>query len=142
MAVRYTELKTGVSKVVLMEPKAFAFLMKVQKERDDRALAKMVTGEEVVEHEQDHGEQKEKTPEEKRKESLKKILDLSRIDMQEAPEELLGGQVNILLLYLLNCCHRMVCWTCALAWQTPPDSCTPGLPSLPGWTSCWPGGSS
>lgn len=88
IAVKYTELKTNTNKVVLMEPKAFAFLMKVQKERDDKALARMVTGEDEVEDE-DSG--KEKTEEEKKKDSLRKILDMSRIDMQEANDEDLGG---------------------------------------------------
>jgi len=88
IAVKYTELKTNTNKVVLMEPKAFAFLMRVQKERDDKALARMVTGEDEVEEEDIS---KEKTDEEKKKESLKKILDMSRIDMQEANDEDLGG---------------------------------------------------
>jgi len=88
IAVKYTELKSNTNKVVLMEPKAFAFLMKVQKERDDKALARMVTGEAEVE-EEDSGI--EKTDEEKKKDSLRKILDMSRIDMQEASDEDLGG---------------------------------------------------
>ena len=96
VAVRYTELKTSVSKVVLMEPKAFAFLMKVQKERDDKALAKMVTGEDAEEEENLEKVVKEKSPEEKRRESLTKILDLSRIDLQEAPDESLGGPDGVL----------------------------------------------
>merc|ERR1719342_1563810 len=89
VAVRYTELKASVSKVVLMEPNAFAFLMKVQKERDDKALAKMVSGEDAEEETPE--EVKEKTPEEERRAKLTKILDISRIDLQEAGDDALGG---------------------------------------------------
>ena len=89
VAVKYTELKTSVSKVVLMEPNAFAFLMKVQKERDDKALAKMVSGEDADEEAVE--EVKEKTPEEERRAKLTKILDISRIDLQEAGDDALGG---------------------------------------------------
>merc|ERR1719187_1465292 len=89
VAVKYTELKTSVSKVVLMEPNAFAFLMKVQKERDDKALAKMVSGEDAEEETPE--EVKEKTPEEERRAKLTKILDISRIDLQEAGDDALGG---------------------------------------------------
>ena len=84
IAVKYTELKSNTSKVVLIEPKACAFLMKVQKERDDKELTRMVTGEEVVE-EEDIG--KEKTEEEKRKDNLKRLLDTSRIDIQEPTDD-------------------------------------------------------
>ena len=84
IAVKYTELKSNSSKVVLIEPKACAFLMKVQKERDDKELTRMVTGEEALE-EEDTG--KEKTEEEKRKDNLKKLLDTSRIDIQEPTDE-------------------------------------------------------
>lgn len=42
--------------MVLMETKAFAFLMKTQKERDDKALARMVAGEEEVVVQQDASE--------------------------------------------------------------------------------------
>merc|ERR1719234_1952998 len=89
VAVRYTELKASVSKVVLMEPNAFAFLMKVQKERDDKALAKMVSGEDAEEETVE--EVKEKTPEEEKRSKLTKILDISRIDLQEAGDDALGG---------------------------------------------------
>merc|ERR1719458_854628 len=85
VAVRYTELKASVSKVVLMEPNAFAFLMKVQKERDDKALAKMVSGEDAEEETVE--EVKEKTPEEEKRAKLTKILDISRIDLQEAGDD-------------------------------------------------------
>merc|ERR1712013_390075 len=85
IAVKYTELKSNTNKVVLMEPKAFAFLMKVQKERDDKALARMVSGEEEVE-EEDTG--KEKTEEEKKKaqEEVDKVIreeEESRRKMEE-----------------------------------------------------------
>ena len=63
--------------------------MKVQKERDDKELARMVTGEEEIK-EDEEDITKEKTEEEKRKENLKKLLDTSRIDMQEPTEEELG----------------------------------------------------
>ena len=95
IAVKYTEMKSNTSKVVLIEPKAFSFLMKVQKERDDKELARMVTGEEEVSQEEDC---REKTDEEKRKENLKKLLDSSRIDLQEPSDEDLGhpdGVVNV-----------------------------------------------
>ena len=88
-------MKSNTSKVVLIEPKAFAFLMKVQKERDDKELARMVTGE-AQEEQVDDG--KEKTEEDKRKENLKKLLDSSRIDLQEPSDEDLGhpdGVVNV-----------------------------------------------
>ena len=92
IAVKYTEMKSNTSKVVLIEPKAFAFLMKVQKERDDKELARMVTGEEQEEQEDDG---KEKTDEEKRKENLKKLLDSSRIDLQEPSDEDLGHPESV-----------------------------------------------
>ena len=95
IAVKYTEMKSNTSKVVLIEPKAFSFLMKVQKERDDKELARMVTGE-AQEEQVDDG--KEKTEEDKRKENLKKLLDSSRIDLQEPSDEDLGhpdGVVNV-----------------------------------------------
>ena len=44
IAVKYTEIKTGMSKVVLMEPKALNFLLKVQQERDNKELAKAAVG--------------------------------------------------------------------------------------------------
>ena len=93
LAVKYTELKTNINKVVLMEPKAFAFLMKTQKERDDRALARMVAGEEeeVVTRDASEVVVSEKSDDEKRRDNLTKILDLSRIDEQEATEDDLGG---------------------------------------------------
>ena len=84
IAVKYTELKSNTSKVVLIEPKACAFLMKVQKERDDKELTRMVTGEELVEEEETG---KEKTEEEKRKDNLKRLLDTSRIDIQEPTDD-------------------------------------------------------
>merc|ERR1712228_630422 len=89
IALKYTELKTNTNKVVLMEPKAFEILIKVQKERDDKALTRMVTGEEEVEEEDTD---KEKTEEDEKTESLRRILDMGRIDMQEASDEDLGGQ--------------------------------------------------
>jgi hypothetical protein len=61
-----------------MEPKAFKYLMAVQKERDDAALARMVTGEE----EEQERPAPAHTEEDKRRESLTKILDLSRLDIQ------------------------------------------------------------
>jgi len=89
LAVKYTDLKNNTSKVVLMDPKAFAFLIKTQKERDDKALARMVSGEE--EEVEDPSEIVVKTDEDKRRANLTKILDMSRIDEQEANQDDLGG---------------------------------------------------
>ena len=72
-----------------MEPNAFAFLMKVQKERDDKALARMVTGEDAEEEKE---KEEGRTPEEERRARLTKILDISRIDLQEAGEEVGGAE--------------------------------------------------
>merc|ERR1712029_635594 len=62
IAVKYTELKNNTNKIVLIEPKACAFLMKVQKERDDKELTRMVTGEEEIK-EDEEDITKEKTEE-------------------------------------------------------------------------------
>ena len=72
-------------KVVLMEPKAFKYLMGVQKKRDDAALTRMVTGAEPEEEQEEEmvvikGEKN--TEEDRRRVALTKILDLSRLDIQ------------------------------------------------------------
>ena len=87
IAVKYTELKNNTSRVVLMEPNACKFLMKVQKERDDKELTRMVTGEVEEDEEEEEDNGKERTEEEKRKYNLKKLLKSSRIDIQEPSEE-------------------------------------------------------
>ena len=77
-------------KVVLIEPKACAFLMKEQKERDNKELARMVSGDDTQDEQdpdKEAGEVKEMTDEEKRKENLKKLLESSRIDIQEPGDD-------------------------------------------------------
>ena len=68
-----------------MEPKAFKYLMGVQKKRDDAALTRMVTGAEPEEEQEEEmvvikGEKN--TEEDRRRVALTKILDLSRLDIQ------------------------------------------------------------
>jgi hypothetical protein len=93
-----------------MEPKAFKYLMAVQKERDDAALTRMVTGEEEEQQQQEETLHpgREKTEEEKRREGLTKILEVSRLDIQVSGRPLLFKSL-VVFCTGLEFYHKMSC---------------------------------
>ncbi len=100
IAANYTEIETGISKVVLMEPKALAFLLEVQRERDEAVNG--TNGKEDKAGGDGKVIEVEKQEEAKKRENLTKVLDVSRIDLMEPKEKDLGGPDGV-----VDVCHGM-----------------------------------
>ena len=83
-----------------MEPKALAFLLKVQKERDESKLESSkeaeTNGTDASKDNKEKVIEVEKQEEEKNKVNLTKVLDVSRIDLMEPTLKDMGGEDGVI----------------------------------------------
>ena len=98
LAVKYSDTRDGSNKVVLMEPKAFAYLCTKQEEIDRKKKNGEETTEDEVEKKQEVAEESENASKDKQaneKKRLEEALKNARLERQAIPEEALKDVVDV-----------------------------------------------